>query len=156
MVMEKEVADSIDSPLEGIFSSSASLYSNLLPREQSSQQPGAHKIGMVLSGGGARGALEVGAMKVILKKIMPDLIIGTSIGSINGAFVASGGTADELEEIWLHVSRRLLFPRNFSLFFKLFKAESMSKNINLKEILQRVMKKEHFEDCAIPLYINAT
>ena len=156
MVMEKEVADSIDSPLEGIFSSSASLYSNLLPREQSSQQPGAHKIGMVLSGGGARGALEVGAMKVILKKIMPDLIIGTSIGSINGAFVASGGTADELEEIWLHVSRRLLFPRNFSLFFKLFKAESMSKNINLKEILQRVMKKEYLEDCAIPLYINAT
>jgi len=31
MVMEKEVADSTDSPLEGIFSSSASLYSNLLP-----------------------------------------------------------------------------------------------------------------------------
>lgn len=156
MVIENNADDSADSPLEGIFSSSASLYSNLLPRSQSSQQPGAHKVGLVLSGGGARGALEVGAMKVVLKKTTPDLIIGTSIGSINGAFVASGGTVDELEDLWLHISRRMLFPRNLSFFLKLFKAESMSKNINLKQVLQRIMKKEHLDECTIPMYVNAT
>jgi predicted acylesterase/phospholipase RssA len=63
------------------------------------------RIGIVLSGGGAKGAFEVGVLKVLLDKINKDKdvlagISGTSIGALNGAFVASG-QFEELEKIWL-------------------------------------------------------
>jgi NTE family protein len=45
----------------------------------------ARKIGLALGGGGARGFAHIGVMKVLEKeKITPDIIVGTSIGSIVG------------------------------------------------------------------------
>jgi len=63
------------------------------------------RIGIVLSGGGAKGAFEVGVLKVLLDKINKDKdvlagVSGTSIGAMNGVFVASGQFED-LEKIWL-------------------------------------------------------
>ena len=47
------------------------------------------KIGLVLGGGGARGAAEVGVLKVLEEKgIRPDYIAGTSIGAIVGGLYA--------------------------------------------------------------------
>jgi NTE family protein len=53
-------------------------------------------IGLVLAGGGARGAYEVGALSVILPILeergeRPTILAGTSVGAINAAFVASSG-----------------------------------------------------------------
>ena len=60
------------------------------------------KIGLVLSGGGAKGAAHVGVLRVLEENNVPiDYITGTSIGSIVGALYASGYTVDELEEIVL-------------------------------------------------------
>lgn len=63
-------------------------------------------IGIVLSGGGAKGAFEVGALSVIQnwakkKKYNISAISGTSIGSFNGAFTAAG-QYDELKDMWLN------------------------------------------------------
>ncbi len=58
------------------------------------------KVGVVLSGGGAKGYAHIGALKVIEEAgIKIDYIGGTSIGAIVGALYASGYSADELEEI---------------------------------------------------------
>ena len=49
------------------------------------------KIGLVLSGGGARGAAHIGVLKVLEELRVPvDLIVGTSMGSIVGAAYATG------------------------------------------------------------------
>lgn len=57
------------------------------------------KIGLALGGGGARGLAHIGVMKVLEKeKIIPDIIVGTSIGSIVGGAFASGMKIEELEE----------------------------------------------------------
>lgn len=75
------------------------------------------KIGLVLGGGGAKGAAEVGVLKVIEEAgIKPDYIVGTSIGSIVGGLYAAGFSAAELETLfqtqeWLS----LLTDRNSSL-----------------------------------------
>lgn len=58
------------------------------------------KVGVVLSGGGAKGYAHIGALKVIEKAgVKVDYIGGTSIGAIVGALYASGYSADELESV---------------------------------------------------------
>ncbi|RZV48451.1 MAG: patatin-like phospholipase family protein [Acidimicrobiales bacterium] len=48
-------------------------------------------VAFVLGGGGLRGAAEVGMVKALAEaEIHPDMVVGTSIGSINGAIIASG------------------------------------------------------------------
>jgi NTE family protein len=59
-------------------------------------------IGLVLSGGGARGAAHVGVIRVLEEMNIPiDCITGTSMGSIIGGLYASGMTTDELEHTLL-------------------------------------------------------
>ncbi len=58
------------------------------------------KVDFVLSGGGARGAAQIGALKALLEAgILPDLIVGTSFGSIVGGLFASGYTIEQLDSI---------------------------------------------------------
>lgn len=62
------------------------------------------KTAFVLGGGGVLGATQVGMLRALLDGgIRPDLVLGTSIGSINGAFVAAdptAATADRLAQVW--------------------------------------------------------
>jgi NTE family protein len=59
---------------------------------------GRPRIGLVLSGGGARGLAHVGVLKVLESARVPvDVIAGTSMGAIIGGLYASGMSADELE-----------------------------------------------------------
>ncbi len=58
------------------------------------------KIGLVLSGGGARGAAHIGVIKVLEDLHIPiDYITGTSMGSIVGGLYASGMSTDEIRDI---------------------------------------------------------
>jgi len=57
------------------------------------------KIGLVLSGGGARGTAHIGVLRVIEERGIPiDVITGTSMGAIVGGLYASGIPADELKK----------------------------------------------------------
>lgn len=71
------------------------------------------KIGLVLSGGGARGAAHIGALKVLEENHVPiDVIAGTSFGAIVGGFYAAGYSADEMEEILKSIDwQETLSPR---------------------------------------------
>ncbi len=61
--------------------------------------PGMVPVALVLSGGAARGFAHVGVIKVLEQYgLKPDIIVGTSAGSIVGALYASGLTAVELED----------------------------------------------------------
>ena len=58
------------------------------------------KVGLVLSGGGAKGFAHIGVIKELEKAgIKPDIITGTSMGSIVGALYALGYSTDEMEKI---------------------------------------------------------
>ena len=58
------------------------------------------KVGLVLSGGAAKGIAHIGVLKVIEKTGLPiDLIGGTSMGAIVGGLYASGYDANELEQV---------------------------------------------------------
>ena len=56
------------------------------------------KVGLVLSGGGARGITHIGVLRGFEKYNLPiDLIVGTSMGSVIGGFYAAGMSIDQLE-----------------------------------------------------------
>ena len=62
----------------------------------------------VLGGGGLLGAGEVGMLRALLEAgIVPDLVVGTSVGAVNGAFLAAGPTVEatvRLAELWRDLS----------------------------------------------------
>lgn len=61
------------------------------------------KVALVLGGGGAKGAAEVGVLKEIERIGVPiDYIVGTSIGSIVGGLYAAGYRAEELDSLFTH------------------------------------------------------
>jgi NTE family protein len=58
------------------------------------------RLALVLSGGGARGAAHIGALKVLEElHVVPDLLVGTSMGSIVGGLYAAGWSPDEIERL---------------------------------------------------------
>ena len=68
---------------------------------------------LVLSGGGGRGAFHAGVYKYLMEPEKsgvdanhqgiwePQMVVGTSIGAVNGAAIAQGMSAEELEQVWL-------------------------------------------------------
>lgn len=80
------------------------------------------KIGLVLGGGGAKGASEVGVLKYIEQSGVPiDYIVGTSIGSIVGGLYSTGSTAEELDSMFRSQKwNSLLTSRTDSLSHRLF------------------------------------
>lgn len=65
------------------------------------QKPGRLKVGLVLGGGGAKGAAQVGVLRAIEQADIPiDYIAGTSIGSIVGGLYACGIRAEQLDTLF--------------------------------------------------------
>jgi NTE family protein len=76
------------------------------------------KLAFALSGGGSRGALQIGAMYALLEYgLEPDFMIGASIGAVNATFLAlngfSKGTIDKLASAWRLAQASDLMPANY-------------------------------------------
>lgn len=58
------------------------------------------RVAFVLGGGGLLGATQVGMLHALLERgIRPDLVIGTSVGAVNGALLASDPTLDAVRRL---------------------------------------------------------
>ncbi|RDY59622.1 patatin-like phospholipase family protein [Flagellimonas nanhaiensis] len=79
----------------------AFLFLGVLGWSQTGHDENPPKVGLVLSGGGAKGLAHIGALKVIEEAgIKVDYVGGTSMGAIVGALYASGYSARELDSIF--------------------------------------------------------
>ncbi|MBX7214194.1 MAG: patatin-like phospholipase family protein [Thermoflexales bacterium] len=117
----------------------------------------------VLGGGGNRGPLEVGAVRVLLEHgIVPEMIVGSSAGALNGAMLALSPTVErthEMQRLWVRAGERKLIDGSplRSLFQLVRGARYISDNRALKRwILRRALPegKATFGDLAIPLYVT--
>ncbi|MCO4757562.1 MAG: patatin-like phospholipase family protein [Oceanospirillaceae bacterium] len=82
------------------------------------------KVGLVLSGGGAKGAYQVGVMKALVELgAQVDMVAGASIGALNGAIVASAPSlpeaAQRLEALWLHLAESTPLKANTAYYLRL-------------------------------------
>ena len=72
---------------------------------------GSARVAFVLGGGGVLGAVQVGMLRAALERgIRPDLVVGTSIGAVNGAIIAADveRSVDRLEHAWTSRDARVL------------------------------------------------
>ena len=95
----------------GIAALSWTAMAQLAPTpEPGRAEPARPKIGLVLSGGGARGAAHIGVLKVLEELRVPvDVIAGTSMGSIIGASYATGLTVPQMEKVIGSITTDKLF-----------------------------------------------
>lgn len=121
-----------------------------------------HPIAFVLGGGGVRGAVEIGMLRALLERgIRPDVIVGTSIGAINGALVAhdpSLAVIPALEAAWMSPEADAVYGD--SLATQLTRLVKTRTHLNspapLRRILERALGADtRFEDLAVPLRVVA-
>ena len=108
------------------------------------------KIGLVLSGGGARGIAHLGVLKALLEKgIEISMISGCSAGSIVGAMFAAGYSPDHIFELVISVNTLRAMRPSWSRggLLRMQKAE---------DVYLKYIPHNSFEKLKIPLTVNAT
>lgn len=121
------------------------------------------RLGIVLGGGAARGAFEVGAIDVFARRgILPDVLVGTSVGAINAAFWALHPEADvghKLLDLWLQSNHSTLLPDGpLPMFGRLFqRRDHLTTQAGLVRVLKAAIpEKATLADAAVELAITTT
>ncbi len=118
----------------------------------------------VLSGGGALGSLQVGALRALLEhKVQPDMLVGCSAGALNAAVLARGASLEQVEhaaEVWRRVTTQIVYPggRFNSLWRVISGQDSLHDNRRFYSFLQEIgcTPALTFGATAVRLYVTAT
>lgn len=120
-------------------------------------------IAWALSGGGNRGPIQVGAMRALFERgIKPDMLIGSSAGALNAAFIATHPTAETNERLaamWLNTTARDIFPK--PRWLMLLRAAFFGNGLDDHQARARNFQKqlppgvEKFGDLQAKLYLTA-
>ncbi len=114
-------------------------------------QPRKYKLGVALSGGGARGFAHVGALKALEEAgLKPDIIAGVSAGSVAGVMYAAGVPLDEMLSMFT--------ASKFTDFCKLSisKGEGVFSLAKFKKFIEKTTGVDRLENLKIPTYIGVT
>jgi len=105
------------------------------------------KIGLALGGGAARGYAHIGVLKILERERIPiDLIAGTSMGSLVGAYYACGVRPSALEDMAIATKRRHITSIGFS-------KKGLLSTRKISKILDRDIGGRTFQDLKIPLSV---
>jgi NTE family protein len=117
----------------------------------------------VLSGGGSLGAVQVGMLQALdAHGVHPDLLVGTSAGALNAAYVAGHGSdaaaLERLARVWVGLRRRDVFPLQPGRLAAaaLRRAESICSDEPLRRLIGAHLPFERLEQAAIPLHVVTT
>lgn len=117
----------------------------------------------VLSGGGNLGALQVGMLRALTERgIRPDLVLGCSVGALNGAAYAADPTpagVDRLEDLWLRLARPDVMPAGRwlpSTVQLAMRGQAIHGNEGLRELIARILRPTTFDGLRIPFQCVAT
>jgi NTE family protein len=126
------------------------------PGASSKPRRSRRKVAFVLGGGGHMGAHEVGMIRALLERdIRPDLVVGTSVGALNGAAVAARPElemVDVLESVWLNLDEDRVFGDSlFARTANLVRSRTyLHSSRPLREMLDRMLPAKRFEDLEVP------
>jgi NTE family protein len=119
-------------------------------------------VAFVLSGGGNLGALQIGMLRALAERdLRPDLILGCSVGAINGAALAEDPTlagVARMERLWRELDGAELMPGGLlpGAVALARKGEAIHGNEGLRRALETHVRARRFEDLVIPFQCVAT
>jgi NTE family protein len=118
------------------------------------------EIAFVMSGGASLGAIEAGMLQALYEAgIVPDLIVGTSAGALNAAFIASRPqtveTAEALSDVWRGLRRGQVFPLNplTGLLGFIGTRDHLVPPTGMRRLIDRYLEVERLEESPIPLHV---
>lgn len=120
------------------------------------------KTAFVLTGGGSLGAVQVGMLKALHGAgIVPDLVVGASVGAINAAYFAGTPDAEgieRLEKLWSGVRREDVFPFTYlrALACLLGHRDHLAVPVALRALIQSALPYRQLEQAALPCHVVAT
>lgn len=115
------------------------------------------RLALVLSGGGSKGALQVGMFRAACELgLRPDLVVGSSVGALNGAFIASGIGPRSLAAGWKQIQREDLFRFDWSLLWRGLAADALYRAGPFRRYLEANLPVHRFEQLDVPLHVVST
>jgi NTE family protein len=126
-----------------------------------SDNPGAATTAFVFAGGGSFGAIQVGMLQSLAAHgIGADMVVGSSVGALNGAFYASDPTLDgvkRLAEIWRGLHRHDVFPITWrTLLGFLWRRDFLIPHDGVRKLIDDHIPFRNLQDAAMPVHIVAT
>jgi NTE family protein len=117
----------------------------------------------VLSGGGSLAAVQVGMLQALgEREIRPDMVVGTSAGAVNAAFVGAYGVGsdalEDLARLWRSMRRSTVFPlrADHGLLAVLGARDSLCSPTALAQFLADSLPYTRLEHASIPVHVVAT
>lgn len=117
------------------------------------------KLGLVLSGGGAKGAYQVGVIKALVEMgTQVDAVAGASIGALNAAILASSPSLKEgaarMEEVWMALANRSPLAPNFPAYLRLLMLAGI--NLNFDGLLNSITRSSTLLGRTFAPHVKAT
>src|SRR5690348_846525 len=132
------------------------------PHRRATGRASSPRTAFVLSGGASLGALQVGMLEALYEQgITPDFLVGTSVGALNAAFVASRPqspqTATELGRVWRELQRQDVFPLSMSALVGgvCGRRDHLVPDRELRRLIRRYIQFDDLADATIPLHLVA-
>jgi len=118
------------------------------------------RLALVLSGGGASGIVQVPFLEELIRRqIRPDMIVGSSVGAVNGAFLAfHPDNIEGLADLWIALRDTRLWHRNLLRITRnlLTRGTSVYSNRFLRDLFSQHVTIDEIAGAEIPLHIVTT
>jgi len=115
----------------------------------------------VLGGGGNRGAVQVGMLRALVeRRVVPDLVVGTSIGAVNAAAFAGSPTIEGVylaADVWRRIAAEEVFPRSrfHGTWRFVERREAVYPIDGLRKVVEGFLRFELLEESPVPIVVVA-
>jgi NTE family protein len=121
----------------------------------------AKKTAFVFAGGGSFGAIQVGMLQsLVAHGLTADMVVGSSVGALNGAFYAGDPTVkgiERLAKIWRGLTRQDVFPMSFwTLLIFLWRRDFLISHDGVRKLVDDHIPFGKLEEAPIPIHIVTT
>jgi NTE family protein len=125
------------------------------------EDPASAKTAFVFAGGGSFGAIQVGMMHSLARNgIGADMVVGSSVGALNGAFYAGDptlGGVEHLADIWRGLQRRDVFPMTWkTLLGFLWRRDFLISHDGIRRLIDDHIPYRNLEEARLPVHIVTT
>ena len=124
-------------------------------------QIGEAKTAFVFAGGGSFGAIQVGMLhSLIAHGISADMVVGSSVGALNGAFYAGDPTLEGVEklgDIWRGLKRQDVFPMSWRTVLSfLWRRDFLISHDGIRKLIDDNIPFRNLQDARVPVHIVTT